>query len=148
MGSVGVVTGKGSVDSSHPDDLRAQGRAQADPDPDTGPHAGPIAVRQGVRPGYQRRAVDYYSNEYTFMNLVSGHGWVDTNNGWQSLPNGQLDTYGMPKQVPTNKSYAYVMTPPSQVFNGQSVAIRCTWAGSGDVNIAGRARTWSAATMS
>jgi len=137
VGSVGVVTGKGSVNSSAPAIFVLKGVPKPTPTPTPAPTPAPSPSAKGFGLGINVAPVDYYSNEYTFMNLVSGHGWVDTNNGWQSLPNGQLDTYGMPKQVPTNKSYAYVMTPPSQVFNGQSVAIRCTWAGSGDVNIGG-----------
>ena len=71
------------------------------------------------------------------MNLLTGHVWVDTNTGWQDVPASEVDSLGMIKQMAAGKSYARVMTPPSQVFNGQSVGIRCTWAGSGDVNIGG-----------
>ena len=137
VGSVGVVTGKGSIDTSAPSILVLKGVPKPTPIPTPTPTPTPTPSAKGFGLGINVAPVDYYSNEYTFMNLISGHAWVDTNNGWQAVPDTQLDTLGMPKQVPANKSYAYVMTPPSQVFNGQSVGIRCTWAGSGDVNIGG-----------
>lgn len=87
--------------------------------------------------GINVASVDYYSNEYTFANLLTGQGWVDTNAGWQTVAADQIDSLGMPRSVPAGKSYAIVMTPPSTVFNGQATAVRCTWAGTGDVNIGG-----------
>ena len=139
MGSVGIGagTGKGSIDSSAPSILVLKGVPKPTPTPTPTPTPAPSPSPKAFGLGINVAPVDYYSNEYTFMNLISGHGWVDTNNAWQGVPEAQLDTYGMPKQVPTNKSYAYVMTPPSQVFNGEAVGIRCTWAGTGDVSIGG-----------
>ena len=135
VGSAGVVSSKESLASSNPTIFVLKGVRKATPTPTPTPTSMPAAKGFGL--GINVAPVDYYSNEYTFMNLVSGHIWVDTSHGWQQVPDAQLDTLGMPKQVPANVGYAYVMTPPSQVFNGESVAIRCTWVGTGDVNIGG-----------
>ncbi len=80
-------------------------------------------------------SVDYFSNEYTFMNLLTGHTWVDTGTGWQAVPESEIDSLGMIKQMAAGKSDARVMTPPVAGFNGQVVGVRCTWTGTGDVNI-------------
>lgn len=87
--------------------------------------------------GINVASVDYWSNEYTFANLLTGAGWVDTSSAWSAVPDTQIDVLGLPKEVPSNKSYAIVMTPPSGVFNGHTTAIRCTWAGTGSVGIGG-----------
>ena len=80
---------------------------------------------------------DYYSGDYAFMNLLTGSHWVDTGNKWQELPDSAIDSLGMVKQVPPGKSYARIMTPPSAVFAGRTVGIRCTWSGTGDVGVGG-----------
>lgn len=87
--------------------------------------------------GINVASVDYWSNEYTFANLLTGVGWVDETAGWTAVPDAQIDALGLPKEVPTGKSYAIVMTPPAAVFTGQTTAIRCTWAGTGNVGIGG-----------
>lgn len=87
--------------------------------------------------GINVTSVDYWSNEYTFANLLTGVGWVDTTAGWSAVPDAQIDALGLPKEVPAGRSYAIVMTPPAAVFNGQTTAIRCTWAGTGNVGIGG-----------
>lgn len=87
--------------------------------------------------GINVASVDYYSNEATFANILTGSSWVDTNAGWQTVPADQIDNLGMPLSVPATKSYAIVMTPPAGVFAGETVTVRCTWSGSGSVGIGG-----------
>jgi len=91
--------------------------------------------------GINVASVDYYSNEATFANIVTGAGWVDTNNQWQPVPADQIDALGMPLSVPDGKSYAIVMTPPAGIFSGQAASVRCTWTGTGNVDIGGSRKT-------
>ncbi|MDR6128682.1 hypothetical protein QE361_002113 [Sphingomonas sp. SORGH_AS802] len=107
------------------------------PSPTPTPTPASSPSRAGFGLGVNVSSVDYFSNEYTFMNLLTGHTWVDTATGWQAVPESEIDSLGMIKQMAAGKSYARVMTPPSQVFNGQVVGVRCTWTGTGDVNIGG-----------
>ncbi len=116
-----------------PTACQAQPHAGADPGPAKG-----ARFELGINPA----SAHYYSNEYTFMNLLTGSRWVDTGDKWQELPDSALDRQGMVLQVPAGKSYARIMTPPSAVFTGRSVTIRCTWTGTGDVGVGGHPKNF------
>ena len=127
VGTVKACATQGAATSSAP---------TVTPTPTPGAIPTPITGKTDAL-GINVASVDYWSNEYTFANLLTGVGWVDTTKGWSGVPDEQIDRLGMPKEVPTGKSYAIVMTPPAGVFNGQTTAIRCTWSGTGNVGIGG-----------
>ncbi|MBB4617575.1 hypothetical protein [Sphingomonas abaci] len=116
--------------------LFAGGPTACQAQPQAAATAGPV---KGARfeMGINLSSIDYYSGEYAFMNLLTGSHWVDTKDKWQDLPDSQIDSLGMVRQMPAGASYARILTPPSAVFTGRTVSIRCTWTGSGDVSIGG-----------
>lgn len=87
--------------------------------------------------GINLSSIDYYSGEYAFTNLLTGSHWVDTKDKWQEVPDSEIDSLGMVRHVPADRSYARILTPPSSIFTGRTTAIRCTWTGTGDVGIGG-----------
>lgn len=81
----------------------------------------------------------YSSGERIFANLLIGLGWKDKTNDEAFLDASQLDSYGNVRFLNAGQVASRMLTQPAAALAGGNVKIRCTWIGSGKLDVKGKA---------
>jgi hypothetical protein len=103
--------------------------APADPD-------APAARNPSVL-GVNVTSVDYYSGERSFSNLLVGSEWVDPNNGWRPFDAARINAEGYVSALAPSEAAVIILTPPAASMSGSDVKVRCTFIGTGEVDVLG-----------
>jgi hypothetical protein len=98
------------------------------------------APTPGVRPmtlGVNLGAPYYYATQRTFSNLLAGSDWslFNTKTGWAKMPADRLTEDGVVKSLASGEAAVRTLNVPPAVLRGASMEIKCTWQGTGSVEL-------------
>jgi hypothetical protein len=87
--------------------------------------------------GVNVASVDYFSGERSFSNLLMGSEWIDPDNGYRVYDASRINADGYVANLAASETAVVVLTPPAATLAGTNVSIRCTFTGTGTVDLQG-----------
>lgn len=139
-----LVSCRGGVEADNVDTgISSSGRlpftAAVTATPATSTAATPAAASSTI--GVNVAMTTYYSGEQQYQNLLVGNRWrAPDSTGWPDADPSLFDQAGNIVKMPAGGGFVKLLTPPASVQAGGTATIRCTWQGTGKVNIDGPSR--------